>query len=435
MRYTGYGERQMKKNLIIILIALCILCIVILASIIYAKQEATEPIPAAKAQTHTSTTGTTEGVVSNSESQTQSEPQTLSESEITTRHIEDLLSNMTLEEKIGQLFYIDLNSLNGSKGCSQISDTIIQNLKAYKPGGVILFEDNILYTSQVKELNQNLQNYSTYPLFIGVDEEGGIVQRISHNSSLFISSILPMREIGDTGDTVLAYNTGVELADRLSQLGFNMNFAPVADVLTNENNTEIGTRSFGTDPLLVSSMVKEVVRGLQDNAISATLKHFPGHGDSQANSHNGYSETLRTLDEMRLCEFLPFSAGIEEDVTFILVSHIAAPEVTGSQIPCSLSETIITGLLKNELGYKGIIITDALNMGAVTDYWNSADAAIQAIEAGADMLLMPADFKSAYDAVLTAVHNGEITEDRINESVRKILEVKYKNMGESSFGD
>lgn len=235
-----------------------------------------------------------------------------------------------------------------------------------------------------------------------------------------------MADIGEKEDYNRAYIVGDTIGKEINELGFNLDFAPVADVITNPNNTEIGRRSFGSDPEIVANMVKEVVKGLQENNVSATLKHFPGHGGSEENSHNEFSYTPQTLEGMRKTEFLPFISGIEEDVDFIMISHISAPNVTGDNTPSSLSKTIITDLLRKELGYENIVTTDALNMKAISNYYSPKDAAIKAINAGADVLLMTPDFKNVYDHVLESVQNGTISEERINESVERILKVKIK---------
>ena len=207
-----------------------------------------------------------------------------------------------------------------------------------------------------------------------------------------------------------------------------MDFAPVADVLTNVDNTVIGNRAFSSDAGVAAQMVSSAVTGLQETGVSACLKHFPGHGDTAGDSHTGAAQTDRTKEEMVAEEFLPFQSGIEAGVDMIMVGHITAPNLTdGDSLPASISEKIITGVLRNELGYQGIIITDAMNMGAITEYYKSDVAAIMALKAGADMVLMPENFEEAYQGVLDAVVDGTVSEERIDDSLRRIYRVKLRS--------
>ena len=207
-----------------------------------------------------------------------------------------------------------------------------------------------------------------------------------------------------------------------------MDFAPDADVLINPENTAIGSRSFGSDPQLVSQMVAEEVRGLEEQNVTAVLKHFPGHGNTAEDSHNGAAVVNRSLDELRSAEFLPFEAGIQAGADVIMMGHLQVPQVIPDDTPASLSSVMITDILRNELGFDGLVITDSLSMGAVTEYYTSAEAAVMCIQAGGDMLLIPEDFHQAYQGVLDAVNNQTLSEERINESLTRILRVKYKNL-------
>ena len=218
-----------------------------------------------------------------------------------------------------------------------------------------------------------------------------------------------------------------EVSDELFGYKYT-DFAPDADVLTNPNNTAIGVRSFGSDPDMTAQMVEQAVKGFQDHQVSAVIKHFPGHGGTTTDSHNGAAIVDRSLEELRSAEFLPFEAGIQAGVDMVMVGHLQVPQVISDDTPASLSSEMITDVLRNELGYDGIVITDSLSMGAITTYYTSADAAVKCIQAGGDMLLMPYSFTEAYQGVLDAVNSGEISEDRINESVTRILKVKCKNL-------
>lgn len=344
--------------------------------------------------------------------------------------IDAKMAQMTLEERVLQMFMITPEALTGYGTVTAAGDVTYQSLQKYPVGGIILFAQNVIDPDQLGTMNGNLQNYSEeitgLPMFISVDEEGGKVARIAKNSNFSVETFSDMRSIGDSGDTAKAYEVGNTIGAYLNQYGFNLDFAPDADVLTNPDNQVIGTRSFGTDPYVVSEMTQSVVKGLEDNQVYACLKHFPGHGATSGDTHAGYAYTDKTLDELMQSELVPFSNGIQNGVHFIMVSHIAAPQVTGDNLPASLSPYMIQNVLREQMGYDGIVITDAMNMGAISDSYGSADAAVRAVNAGADIVLMPKDFVSAYQGVLNAVENGTISTDRIDESVRRILRLKMQ---------
>ena len=262
------------------------------------------------------------------------------------------------------------------------------------------------------------------PAFLSVDEEGGRVARIGGSGRFDVPVIGSMSEIGESGDKDRAYRTGAEIGAYLSALGFNLDFAPIADVLSNPDNTVVKGRSFGSDPENVSALALSVANGLHDQGVLSVYKHFPGHGATAGDTHDGYAFTEKTIEELQSCELIPFRDGIRAGIPFIMVGHFSLPQVTGNSLPASLSPAVITGLLREEMGFDGIVITDALNMGAIAQQYSSAEAAILALKAGNDILLMPADFKSAYQGVLDAVARGELTTERIDESVRRILRIK-----------
>ena len=205
-----------------------------------------------------------------------------------------------------------------------------------------------------------------------------------------------------------------------------MDFAPDADVWSNPANEVVRYRAFGSDAQLVSSMVSEAVDGFHSAGICTSLKHFPGHGGTSEDSHDNFAYSDRSLEELRSCEFLPFQAGIEAGSEFVMVGHITLPQIAESDTPATLSKTVVTDILRGELGYTGIVITDAMNMGAIAQNYSADRAAVQAVQAGIDMILMPSDFYSAYQGILDAVKNGEITEQRLDESVKRIIDLKLK---------
>lgn len=358
------------------------------------------------------------------EDETESE---LSEEQKTEELIEEYLSNMPLEDKVSQLFFVQPEALTGVDTAVQASDVTKEALQEYAVGGIVMFSKNIQDRDQICAMLANLQAYSKYPLFLGVDEEGGsLVARVANSGTISVPTFPNMMEIGNTGNPEEAYEVGRTIGTYLKDLGFNLDFAPIADVLVNPENQVIGERAFGSDAELVAKMVKRVVEGLQEQEVSAVLKHFPGHGGTEADSHEGTAILNRTLEELRSEEFLPFQSGIEAGADMIMVGHISVPEVTGDDTPATLSETVITDLLRNELGFDGIIITDSMSMGAIVDHYGPGEAAVQVIRAGGDMILMPQDFVEARQAVLEAVYQQEITEERINESLRRIYRIKLR---------
>ena len=338
------------------------------------------------------------------------------------------LAKMRTEQKVAQLFVVKLEELDGSQGgyyefrkCTKGMKTTLSQIPV---GGVVLFSRNISTRKKTSKLIQRLQVNSQTPLFVTVDEEGGSVARIASNKKMKTTKFPTAESIGKTKDGEYVYNMGRTIAREIRALGFNVNFAPVADVKTSDLNTEIGERSFGSDPGKVSDMVAAFVQGSQERGVCATLKHFPGQGATAGDSHDGAVSTDKSLDDLLANELVPFQQAVNNGASFVMVGHISAPAVTGDDTPASLSSVMVTDVLRNQLGFHGVVITDAMNMGAVTGTYSSADAAVTAIQAGVDMILMPEDFQSAYQGVMDAVTGGTITEDRINESVARIIKVK-----------
>lgn len=342
----------------------------------------------------------------------------------------DILDNMTLEEKVGQLFIVNMEALDDSNGAyyewREITDKMEQKIEKYNLGGVILFSRNIETREQTSKYISDLQGTSKFPMFISVDEEGGSVSRIASNDNMNTTQFPNMSVAGATEDEEYAYQIGSTIGKEISELGFNLDFAPVADVSNEDADNGIGDRSFGDDPKLVGKMVKNVVAGLQNENVSSVLKHFPGHGEASGDTHSGSANVDKTIDELRKTEFVPFKAGIKAKADFIMVAHVSISRVTEDMVPCSLSALVLNDILRTELEFKGIAITDAMNMGAITDDYTSAKAAVTAIKNGIDIVLMPENFEEAYNGVFEAVKSGEITQKRIDEAVTRILRVKVK---------
>lgn len=348
--------------------------------------------------------------------------------------VEQILENMTLGQKIRQMFVITPEALTGVGQVVQAGDTTYTALEEDPVGGLIYMEPNIQSVTQVQTMLSTVQDYSReitgLPLFLCVDEEGGTVRRISghiwDDSGLEIPEIPDMLTVGQTGDLSYAEETGTRIGTYLKALGFNVDFAPDADVVADPYSSAIGTRSFGPDPIQTADMVAAVTEGIRSQGVCTALKHFPGHGAVSGDSHEGIVSSDKTLDQLRQEDLIPFGSGIGAGSEFVMAGHISYPNITGSDVPASLSKTFLTDILREEMGFRGLVITDALDMGAVVNTYSSADAAVMAVSAGADLLLMPADFRSAVDGVEGAVLDGRISEERIDQSVRRIISLKLR---------
>lgn len=341
-----------------------------------------------------------------------------------------ILETMTIEEKINQMFIITPEALTGIGNVVAAGDATRTALSKHPVGGLIYFAQNFEDEVQIREMLLNTKKYGKeickVPLFIGIDEEGGTVARFGNSDTIEVEKIDNMSVIGAGGDKSKAYNVGVTIGCYLKDYGFNLDFAPVADVLTNSENQIVKERSFGSDPVAVSDMAIEVSRGLNEKGIISCFKHFPGHGATKGDTHEGFAFTDKTYEEIVKSELIPFIKAIENNQDMIMVGHISLPNVIGDNTPSSISDVMINDILKDRLGYKGVVITDALNMGALTNLYKSDEIAVRTVNAGVDILLMPEDFELAYTGVLNAVNDGTISEKRIDESVRKIIDLKLK---------
>ena len=263
------------------------------------------------------------------------------------------------------------------------------------------------------------------PIFLASDEEGGLVARIE-DSGIGVPYVGPMGEVGASGDPAAAFEAGSTIGGYLHELGINLDFAPDADVLIDPYNQTIGNRSFGTDPFLCGQMVGRFIDGLHDQGVASCIKHFPGLGDTETDTHTGGAWSSRAIEDYRGAEFVSFQGGIEAGTDMVMVSHLSNTALTGSDLPASLNKVVMTDILRDELKFEGVIVTDSLQMGAVTERFDSAEAAVTALEAGADILLMPIDFQAARQGILDAVESGRISEKRIDQSLRRILMTRYR---------
>ncbi|MCR5094158.1 MAG: glycoside hydrolase family 3 protein [Lachnospiraceae bacterium] len=343
--------------------------------------------------------------------------------------VERYLASMSLEDRVTQLFFVTPEAFTGVEKVTAAGEKTRSAFEAYPVGGIIYLDPNLVSEEQTREMLQNTQRYAVdrcgFPVFLGLDEEGGRVVRISGDRGFSAPRVRSAKLLAVDGEEAVA-DAGDTIGTYLSDLGFNLDLAPCADVLTNPVNQVIGDRSFGSDPQEVAALSWSYSEGLKAHGILSCYKHFPGHGGTAEDTHEGYAYSYKTLEEMYEAELIPFIDGSERGIEMIMASHISLPNITGSDLPASLSEQLITDVLRDEIGYQGIVITDALGMGAVSEHYRPGESAVLALRAGCDMLLMASDFPESRQAVLDAVMNGELTEDRINESVRRILRVKLK---------
>lgn len=355
--------------------------------------------------------------------------------EITEKTIDEkvleYLDTMELEEKVAQLFIVLPEALMKDVGCvTQAGERTKSAIDEIPVGGFIYMSSNLQSEAQVREMLMNVQKYSmnrmNLPMFLCVDEEGGSVARIGGSGKFDVPIIEDMSVIGRNWDVAEASNVGTQIGTYLSELGFNVDFAPVADVLSNPENIVVKERSFGSDSNLVAEMALAVADGLHSQKVYSTFKHFPGHGATVGDTHKGYAYTDKTLAELEECELIPFKAGIENNIPFMMVAHISLPNIIGDDTPATLSRYIISDLLRNQMGYEGIVITDAMNMGAIAQNYTSEEAAVMALSAGVDIILMPENFHEAYYGVIKAVEDGRLSIERINESVKRILYLKFE---------
>lgn len=335
---------------------------------------------------------------------------------------------LTLEEQVAQMFMITPEQLTGVGVVTAAGEMTRQAIEEYPVGGIVYFRQNLESPKQVKEMLANTQAYSEerigVTMLCAIDEEGGQVTRIGGTNGFSVPQFPYMSELGAQGDVEAVRKTGEEIGSYLSEYGFQVDFAPDADVLTNLANQVVKYRSFGSDCNLVSQMALAQLEGLQSQGVIGVYKHFPGHGGTASDTHEGYAYTEATLERLKSNELVPFQAGIDAGVQMIMVGHISLPNVTGDTRPATFSSYLLEDLLREEMRFEGVIITDAMNMGAITGQYTPGQAAVEVIKAGVDMILMPEDFEAAYQGILDAVKNGELTQERIEESVYRIWKIK-----------
>lgn len=368
--------------------------------------------------------------------------------------VKTMVSKMSLQDKITQMLMMDfrywdesLEEGSDQTGFTEMNDSVRSILNQYRFGSVIYFAQNLTDTDQAFQLTMDLQNAAMenkgIPMLICADQEGGSVYRLATGTALPGNMALSA-----TGNIEYARMAGEIIGSELNALGINTTLAPVVDVNSNANNPVIGLRSFGDDPQTVGTMASAVIEGMAKHNVIGCAKHFPGHGDTSTDSHYGLPIVEKTKAELLQCELNPFEIAVSQGVEMIMTAHILYPmlepdriisEKTGQEemLPATMSDDIITGLLKGELGFSGIVVTDAMNMAGITDCWTPEQAVITAIQAGIDMICMPCsvhgpgqveDLERIIQAVTDAVENGTIPQERIDDAVTRILNVK-KNRG------
>ncbi|WP_017612160.1 glycoside hydrolase family 3 protein [Nocardiopsis salina] len=333
----------------------------------------------------------------------------------------EILADMSLDEKIGQLMVLTAQGTSAEDNA--------QMIESYNPGGIIYFDSNLNEVEQIAQMSAGVQETAAgtgrgVPLFIGIDQEQGMVSRLP------LGTRFPdAMAVGAGGDSELAALRASTTADELAALGMNMNYAPDADVNTDPNNPVIGIRSFGSDPDLVSQMVLAESEAYADHGVVPVPKHFPGHGDTDVDSHSGLPVIDLPRDQWEEEHLPPFQAAVDAGVDTIMTGHVLMPQLEGEDAtdPATLSPNIIDGILREELGFDGVVTTDALNMEGVRQEHSDSEIAVRVIEAGVDQLLMPGDPQAAFDGIRDAVDEGRLSEERIDESVLRILTLKEKH--------
>ena len=338
-----------------------------------------------------------------------------------TDKIQDLIDSMTLEEKIGQLVIVGVDGYENDEHSRKL-------IEENHVGGFILFKNNIQNSRQMLDLLNSLKAINAaqnkIPLFLSVDEEGGRVSRMPDEFMKFPSN----KEIGKLNDANLSYNVGRILGEELSAFGFNVDFAPVMDINSNPKNPVIGDRSFGTTPELVSKLGIETMKGIQSRNVISVIKHFPGHGDTDVDSHVGLPRVNNSLKRLKSFELKPFKAAIENNADAVMVAHILLPQIDAKN-PASFSKTIISDILRTDLNFNGVVITDDFTMGAITQNYNIGEAAVKSINAGSDIVLVCHEFdkqKAVIDSLYNAAQTGQISIERIDRSIYRILKLKEK---------
>lgn len=369
----------------------------------------------------------------------------MSEEDIAIQNARDQISNMTLEQKVAQIFVVRPEDLLGfgvadgtvqdvadasGDAVTEMSDALARAIEAMPVGGIVCFARNLVDPDQTISLlsgmKGSVQDACGVTPLICVDEEGGLVARVASNDAFGVQNTGNASDIGATGDIDKAKEAARSISEYLKPLGFNTDFAPVVDVSSDPDDEVSVARSMGTDAEQVASMISAEVEGFNEEDMICALKHFPGLGAASGDTHLGTVTTQKTADDLMQKDLIPFKAGIDAGAPMVMVGHMSAPNVDELDQPSVMSSILLKNVLRRDLGFEGVIITDALNMGAITDHYDSGSAAINCIKAGCDMLLMPEDLPSAFNAVMETVKSGVISSEELNVAVARILLMKQK---------
>lgn len=345
-------------------------------------------------------------------------------------YVTSLMQEMTLRQKVGQLFIVHPDSLDpppdpDEKCAVSCTSAMMEALQQYPVGGIIMFGENIESPDQIRKFNTDLQACAEIPLFLCIDEEGGLVARLANHKAFDLPKYRSASSVGKSGNPSKALEMGRTIGSYLKEYGFNVDFAPVADVNTNPKNTIIGSRAFSSKPETAAQMAAAMAEGLREEGIIPTFKHFPGHGDTAEDSHDALAVSRKTAEELAACEWIPFESATENDM--IMMGHIALPGILPDRTPATMAPEIVTDVLKNQLGFPGLVITDSLEMGAITAQYTSDKAALYALKAGCDIILMPANLETAFEAVVEACETGELSKDHLDATVERILRFKEQH--------
>lgn len=345
--------------------------------------------------------------------------------ELEQKFLEELVGSMTLDEKVRQLFHLRIQNEDGY--FTLPSDELAAFVRESKAGGYTIFQENIASFRDLSDMIIQINETAGIAPFIAIDEEGGEVSRLTAANLKGYENQSKASRIGQSGDPTQARQAAVNIGRALKEIGINMDFAPVCDVIDEGIDSAIGSRSFGSDPALVGAMASSFREGLDVCDVIPCAKHFPGQGAATGDPHSGASVLQHSQQQLDSIDYAPFRQMIQNDIPFIMVGHLAAPEIDDSGLPASLSPHFVTDELRGKLGFDGVIITDGMDMSAITDAYDPSLAALLAVEAGVDMILLPQDFTQSVAALTQAVENGDLSEDRLDESVMRILRVKLKN--------
>ncbi len=427
---------------ICVLVLIAVGALVLLLPNVYKKQPSSENPASAITEAEDSNASESEGLADDTDSTEDSAEETAVFSESTAEipetpaeteaylfglteeeqaKVYEIMDGMTLREKIYQMMIVAPSQITGVNTVTTADSDLERALAQHPVGGLFYNATNMQSQKQIAAMLSKTQSYCEIPVLTTCDEEGGVVSRLMKTvGTTWVGSMLEYESQG----TEIARQNAQTIALDMAKLGFNLDLAPVADVWSNPSNTVIAERAYSTDFHTAATLIPSAVQGFHQGGVACTLKHFPGHGDTSEDSHYATAIVNQSLDELRMNELLPFQAGIDAGADAVMMGHLTLPQI--DEQPALFSYTVVTELLREEMGFQGVIMTDALEMAAIADYYSSAETAVKAVSAGVDMLLKPVNLTDSVNALENAVNNGTITEKRIDESVARILALKIR---------